>query len=51
VVAQYLIASAVLAAALTLVAGPSLVAAYQWWFGGGKLLNDRLGPNPPKRLR
>ena len=48
---QYLIASAVLAGALTLLAGPSLIAAYQWWFGGEKLLNDRLGPKPPKRRR
>ena len=50
-VAQYLIASAILAVALTLLAGPSLIAASQWWFGGGKLLNDRLGPKPPKRRR
>jgi hypothetical protein len=26
--------------------GPSLLAAHQWRFGGGKLLHDRLDPNP-----
>ena len=50
-VAQYLIAAAVLVTVLAVLGAPSLIAAYQWRFGGGKLLNDRLGPKlpPPKR--
>ncbi len=39
----YLIFAVVLTAFLSAVAGPSLIAIYRWWFGGGKLLNDRLG--------
>jgi hypothetical protein len=49
--AQYLLAAAVLAVALTGIAGPSFIAAYRWWFWGGKLLNDRLGPKPLARKR
>ncbi|HUS88378.1 MAG TPA: hypothetical protein VMW91_03240 [Desulfosporosinus sp.] len=40
---EYLISAVVLTAFLVVVAGPSLIAIYRWWFGGGKLLNDRLG--------
>lgn len=50
--AEYLIVAVVLTASLLLVGVPSLVAAYRWWFRGGKLLNDRLGgPKPPTRKR
>ena len=28
------------------VSAPSFVAVYRWWFGGGKLLNDRLSDLP-----
>jgi hypothetical protein len=38
----------VLLAVLFLVASaPSFLALYRWWFGGGKLLSDRLGKLPP----
>ena len=43
-IAQYLVGAAVLVTILALVGAPSVIAAYQWRFGGGKLLNDRLGP-------
>jgi hypothetical protein len=49
----HLIFAVVLTAFISAVAGPSLIAIYRWWFGGGKLLNDRLGDGrtPPFRER
>ena len=48
-IAEYLLATAVLSLALAVLAGPSLIAAYRWRYRGGKLLNDRLGPPARKR--
>ena len=39
----YLTFAVVLTALISVIAGPSLIAIYRWWFGGGKLLNERLG--------
>ena len=49
----YLIFAVVLVAFFSAVVGPSLIAIYRWRFGGGKLLNDRLGDGktPPFRER
>jgi hypothetical protein len=51
--AVYVVAAVALTVALLLLGVPSLIAAYRWWFGGGKLLNDRLGAtkHPPGQRR
>lgn len=48
---QYVVAALVLVLTLGVLAGPSVIAAYRWRYGGGKLLHDRLGPKPPTRRR
>ena len=52
-IAQYLVGAAVLVTILAVLGAPSVIAAYQWRVGGGKLLNDRLGtkvPTPKRRF-
>jgi len=46
-----LIGTVVLAAVFLAVSAPSFVAVYRWWFGGGKLLNDRLSDLPASASR
>ncbi|MCX6071181.1 MAG: hypothetical protein NTU91_10050 [Chloroflexi bacterium] len=49
----FLLAVVLLTGLFLAASAPSLLALYRWWFGGGKLLNDRLGhPSaPPSRRR
>jgi hypothetical protein len=49
--AEYFLAFLFLGVLLIVIAGPSLIAAYRWRFGGGKLLNDRLNQKSPTHNR
>ncbi len=50
---EFLVSAAILTTVFLVVTGPSLIAMYRWRFGGGKLLNDRLGDGktPPLHER
>ena len=40
---ELFVSATILTTFFLVVTGPSLIAMYRWRFGGGKLLNDRLG--------